>query len=65
MADDRKVSGTVAVESDSRQRVALDLAIQVATEEGVERDREYWFKLYEQCLSLTYRSSAQKVLSRN
>ena len=56
MAEDTRVSGSVAVESGSKERVALDLAIRIASDEKpgtgdrAERTREYWLTLYKQCL---------------
>lgn len=58
MQDKVKVDGPVQVQSDSRHRVALDLA-QLIHQHEVQKpdkpaeDRDYWLKLYAQCLEVS------------
>jgi len=53
------------IETDSRKRVAFDLALRISNDETVlfrddpangtktfERDRKYWLELYSQCLQV-------------
>ncbi|WP_457325984.1 hypothetical protein [Roseateles sp. P5_E11] len=54
MADSRTVSGTVTTENDGPSRVAFDLMNRIArAEDGAEKDREYFLRLYAQCNILT------------
>lgn len=63
MADRISVTGPIDVQSDSKERVAYDLMIRVMqSESDVKRDREYFFKLFEQSLSIVQGGSATKVL---
>jgi hypothetical protein len=56
MADDVRISGPVAVESGSKERVAFDLMNKIASHEGSDErsKRDYWFKLFHQCMNATY-----------
>ena len=52
MVEQVRISGPV--EMDSRSRVALDLAVRIASEESATRSNEvsgrrYWLELYYQC----------------
>ena len=53
MADQNmKVTSPVAIESDCKQRVALDLATKIDQYSQLDRnqkDKKYWFTLYRQC----------------
>ncbi len=54
MADSSiSVSGPVAIQSDSKARVAYDLMTQISGWESVSESergsREYWLELYSQC----------------
>lgn len=52
MADNVSVSGPVRIQSDSKERVAFDLAKLIADSEytqGQKRSREYWLTLYAHC----------------
>ena len=57
MSENTRVSGSVNVESGSKERVAFDLAVRIASDEkpgAVEREertREYWLDLYSACLN--------------
>lgn len=58
MSNDRKISGTVSVSSDSgsRERVAFDLATRIANKEslsGQQNYRQALLDLYAECLSAT------------
>lgn len=64
MAEDVRVSGPVAVQSDSRERVALELMARIAnTENSSETSkREYWLKLYTQCYKATHGYAMKHIL---
>lgn len=69
MADDLKVSGPVTVKNDSAERVAYDMMLHIAGyEQGnpEKSKREYWLKLYQQCLSAqTLRLSVKSIMGRD
>ena len=53
MADQNmKVTSPINVVSDSKQRVAFDLALKIADHSGLsfeQKDKKFWFTLYRQC----------------
>ena len=61
MADSRTVSGSVDVSHDERHSVAFKLMEKIAYSEFDDRgkeqnSRDYWLKLYVECVNATYRS---------
>lgn len=65
MADQSvSVSGPVSVRSDSKERVALELAerIDFRADREVKRDREYWLTLYSQCLHTVKGGNVKRIL---
>jgi hypothetical protein len=64
MSDDRRVSGTVSVEQDSKYRVALDLAKHISFHEEMDTQapRRYWLELYQQCLSVVNHHKAPESI---
>jgi hypothetical protein len=50
-------SSPVTIVENAAERVALELAFRIASEEGTstKQDRTYWLKLYHQCLKATTR----------
>lgn len=66
MSEDVRIKGPVEITSDSPQRVALDLAdrIHMNEESSFKRDREYFLKLYSQCLSVVRGGSHERALEK-
>ncbi len=59
MADDRRVSGKIEVEQEGRFPSALKLMEKIASAEydsmrGEQANRDYWLKLYSQCVHATH-----------
>lgn len=56
------------IESDSRERVAYDLAILISKHETQvdtkDRNREYWLKLYQQSFEAVKGRQAEAVMKR-
>jgi hypothetical protein len=56
----------VRIESDSPQRVAIDLMRHISGHEGTEdrgrQDRRYWLGLYIQCLRATQGESLENIM---
>lgn len=52
---------TETIIGDCKERVALDMAFAI-TKIETKLDRKGFFKLYEQCLTLVYRGSAETAL---
>ncbi len=68
MADqDRRISGPVTVVDHSVERVALDLAYQIAQDEGssAKKDRQYWLTLYRQCYKATRGNTLESILKQD
>lgn len=69
MADQNmKVTSPVAIESDSKQRVALDLASKIDSYSQVDRvqkDKKYWFTLYRQCYKAVEGYDLQQILQED
>lgn len=66
MADaSTKVSGHVSVQSDCRERVALELMQHIGYREEPDRNapRRYWLDLYFQCLSVVHYSEPSSNLT--
>jgi hypothetical protein len=60
MADNRTVSGSIEVEQDGRHATALKLMEKIGNHEYKDKNseqgsRDYWLKLYVQCVNATYR----------
>lgn len=67
MADSSvSVAGPVTVRSDSAERVAYELMMQIATNEGKynESNRDYWLTLYWQCRKATNYSKLESILEK-
>ena len=67
MADqDIRVRGPVQVADSSKERVAYDLMEKIGALEGAEerKTREYWLKLYSQCLMAVGGYPLEEVLRR-
>lgn len=66
MSDDIRVTNPVKIVSDSPQRVAFDLAMQVHHYEPNTnaRDREYFLKLFSQCLHVVHGGSPKDALTK-
>jgi hypothetical protein len=63
MADKMSIGGPVTIAPDSRERVALDLAALVGSQEQrVKKDRKYWLTLYAQCLDVAHGRDLKAVL---
>lgn len=66
MADQNmKVTSPVKIESDSKQRVAFDLAMKISDHSGLkfeQKDKNYWFTLYRQCYKATNGSPLETIL---
>lgn len=66
MADQNmKVTSPVKIESDSKQRVAFDLAMRISDHSGLkfeQKDKKYWFTLYRQCYKAVIGSSLESIL---
>lgn len=65
MADSVSVSGPVHVQSDSRHRVALELTQLIAQYEGDQtamQKRDYWLRLYWQCMKAATSSNLESIL---
>ncbi len=68
MADqDMRISGPVRVVDNSIERVALDLAYQIAQDEAtsVQKDRQYWLTLYRQCYKATRGNTLESILKQD
>lgn len=64
MADNTRVSGSVVVEPYSKERVAFDLAVRIATDENKEtsaRTRDYWLTLYKQSYEIVHGRDLEKI----
>lgn len=66
MADQRiDVTSPVTIESDSKQRVAFNLALKIDDHSGLEfeqKDRKYWLTLYRQCHKAVNGQSLEGIL---
>ncbi len=61
MADSRTVSGSIQVEQDGRYATAFKLMEKIGFAEQDAKEleqvsRDYWLKLYVQCVDATYRT---------
>ncbi len=66
MADKIEVTSPVAVESDSKERVAFDLACKIAEHTDIEfrqKDKKYWLTLYRQCWKATTGHALPSILA--
>lgn len=51
------------VPTDSKQRVAYDLALHISSyEKEATKDRKYWLSLYHQCYKATMGESLESIL---
>lgn len=66
MANDSvSVSGPVSIQSDSKERVALELMEKVDSYSSMiseSKDKAYWLNLYSQCLSIVRGNSVSRIL---
>lgn len=66
MADQNmKVTSPVKIESDAKQRVALDLALKIDDHSGLEfkqKDKKYWLTLYRQCYKAVSGQALEHIL---
>jgi len=62
MADKIEIEKSVRIESDSKSRVAYDLATKIAASEtgDAQQDRQYWLTLYYECYRACSGSSPKK-----
>lgn len=67
MADDIRVTSPIAIQSDSKARVAFDMMQHIASHDGnqVTRNREYWLILYTQCFKAASGHTLKSVLDTN
>ena len=67
MADDVRVTSPVAIQSESKSRVAFDLMKWIANYESAQdtANRDYWLKLYNQCYKAADGISLKYVLNRD
>jgi hypothetical protein len=64
--ENRAISGKITTETESRERVALDLMRYVSDhtkDDPASNTREHWFKLYRQCLKLTNGYTVKKAIT--
>ncbi len=67
MADSRTVSGSIQVEQDGRHATALKLMEKIGyyeqdAKEVEQASRDYWLKLYVQCVDATYRQLPSHII---
>lgn len=67
MSDDVRITSPVSVENNTKEQVALELAKHIARRasnepEAEKRDRQYYLKLYAQCLKATSGNSLKYIL---
>lgn len=65
MADPIKISSPVKVVSDSKERVALDLAEKIDYWSDIKReqkDKKYWLTLYRQCYKAVDGFALEQIL---
>lgn len=63
--DSVSISGPVNVQSDSKERVALELMEKVDSYSSMiseRKDKAYWLNLYSQCLSIVRGNSVSRIL---
>lgn len=67
MSNEMRVTGTVAIQSDSKARVAYDMMIFIGEniESGDKSNREYWLTLYTQCYKAANGQMLKYVLNKN
>jgi hypothetical protein len=66
MSDSRTVSGSVTVEHDSVESVALKLTRLIGSYESDQsQDRRYWLTLYHQCYKAARGRSLEEVLRQS
>ena len=67
MTDDVRVTGPVAIQSESKSRVAFELMQWISSYESGKdsANRDYWLKLYNQCYKAANGSDIKYVLNRN
>lgn len=68
MADQVTVTNPVKIESDSKQRVAYDLAMKIADHSGLpfeQKDKQYWLTLYRQCYKAVTGHSIEGILKED
>ena len=67
MSDARTVDGKISTAPDTKESVAFDLMKLISHNEpksALKDDRDYWLKLYVQCLSATNGYGAKRALQR-
>lgn len=67
MTDDVRVTGPVAIQSESKSRVAFEMMQWISNyEDGQETtNRDYWLTLYNQCYKAANGTALKYVLSRS
>lgn len=65
MADKIDIASPVKIESDSKQRVALDLALKIDDHSGLkfeQKNKKYWLTLYRQCYKAVSGQALEHIL---
>lgn len=68
MAEKIEVSSPVAIASDSKQRVAFELAVKISDHSGIDydkKDKKYWLSLYRQCYKAVSGNSLEHILKED
>jgi hypothetical protein len=68
MSDKIDITSPVSIESDSKERVAFDLACKIdyfSSVKSEQKDKKYWLTLYRQCYKATKGYGLDKLLSED
>ncbi|MDD2540630.1 MAG: hypothetical protein PHH28_06250 [Desulfuromonadaceae bacterium] len=68
MADQVSITSPVSIESDSKERVAFDLACKIdyySSLKAENKDKRYWLSLFRQCRKAVYGKTLEQILQED